>query len=374
MSKSVALVHDYLLVRRGAERSFEAIADCWPEAPIYTLLYDPAVFGDRFAGREIHTSRLQRLPVSQGNFRSLLPLFTRAVRSLPLGGYDVVISSSSAFAHGVRTRPDATHVCYCYSPFRYAWFEEEQALQEVAPPLRPLLRRTLARVRDVDRAVSQQVTRYVAISAISQERIRRYWGRSSSIVHPPVEVERFDRPRSPAFDLLMVTELVRHKRVDVALEAARRAGATVRVVGEGSDKERLESEFGGRDGTAEFLGRVGDVELSELFSGARAFVMANVEEFGIAAVEAQAAGVPVVAPAAGGALETVIEGETGVLVRPGDTQDLADAISRTDFDSFDSARIVRQAARFSKSAFQKRFRDEVARASEFTAGAAPSKA
>jgi glycosyltransferase involved in cell wall biosynthesis len=373
MSKSVALVHDYLLVRRGAERSFEAIADCWPEAPIYTLLYDPAVFGDRFAGREIHTSRLQRLPVSQSNFRSLLPLFTRAVRSLPLDGYDVVISSSSAFAHAVRTRPDATHVCYCYSPFRYAWFEEEQALQEVAPPLRPLLRRTLARVRDVDRAVSQQVTRYVAISAISQERIRRYWGRSSSIVHPPVEVERFDRPRSPAFDLLMVTELVRHKRVDVALEAARRAGATVRVVGEGSDKERLESEFGGRDGTAEFLGRVGDVELSELFSGARAFVMANVEEFGIAAVEAQAAGVPVVAPAAGGALETVIEGETGVLVRPGDTQDLADAISRTDFDSFDSARIVRQAARFSKSAFQERFRDEVARANEFTAGAAPSK-
>jgi glycosyltransferase involved in cell wall biosynthesis len=374
MPKSVALVHDYLLVRRGAERSFEAIADCWPEAPIYTLLYDPAVFGDRFAGREIHTSRLQRLPVSQSNFRSLLPLFTRAVRSLPLGGYDVVISSSSAFAHAVRTRPDATHVCYCYSPFRYAWFEEEQALQEVAPPLRPLLRRTLARVRDVDRAVSQQVTRYVAISTISQERIRRYWGRSSSIVHPPVEVERFDRPRSPAFDLLMVTELVRHKRVDVALEAARRAGATVRVVGEGSDKERLESEFGGWDGTAEFLGRVGDVELAELFSGARAFVMANVEEFGIAAVEAQAAGVPVVAPAAGGALETVIEGETGVLVRPGDTQDLADAISRTDFDSFDSARIVRQAARFSKSAFQKRFRDEVARANEFTAGAAPSKA
>jgi glycosyltransferase involved in cell wall biosynthesis len=358
MPRSVALVHDYLLVRRGAERAFEAIADCWPEAPIYTLLYDEEAFGERFAGREIHTSRLQRLPLDQGNFRRLLPAFARAARSLPVGDHDLVVSSSSAFAHMVRARPDATHVCYCHSPLRYAWFEEERALAEVAPPLRPLLRRTLARIRDADLEASRRVTRYVANAAITEERIMRYWDRRSNVVHPPVEVERFDLPRAPEFDLLVVTELVMHKRVDVALEAARRAGASIRVVGEGPDRERLEAEYGGG---AEFLGRVGDREVAELMSRARAFVMPNVEEFGIAAVEAQAAGVPVIAAAAGGALEIVVDGETGVLVSSWDAGAFAAALASTDFDAFDPARIVGHARGFSRDVFQERFRSEVAR-------------
>jgi glycosyltransferase involved in cell wall biosynthesis len=356
---SVALVHDYLLVMRGAERTFAAIAECWPQAPIYTLLYDEEGTHGRFADRRVHTSYLQRLGLGQKRFRTLLPAFPRAIRSLPLGGYDLVISSSSAFAHGVVKPAGARHVCYCHSPFRYAWFERERALGEVPRPLRPALRRILWKVRESDRSAAREVTSYVANSAITRDRIAAYWGRESSVVHPPVEVDRFGASSDSDPFVLVVTELVRHKRVELALAAAQRAKVTIRVVGEGPDRARLEAKYGGREGTAEFLGRVDDAELARLYSRARAMVLPNEEEFGIAAVEAQAAGRPVVAVAAGGALETVVDGETGVLVAPGDFEGLARSLAATDFDRFDRDRIVAHARTFSKSAFQRRLRDQV---------------
>jgi glycosyltransferase involved in cell wall biosynthesis len=356
-SPSVALVHDYLLVMRGAERTFAAIADCWPDAPIYTLLYDEEGTRGRFSDREVHTSYLQRLGVGQKNFRSLLPAFPRAVRSLRLDGYDMVISSSSAFAHGVIPDHGCRHLCYCHSPFRYAWFESERALAEVGRPLRRPLRHALWRVREADRRACGNVTKYVANAAITQQRIRRFWGRESSVVHPPVDVGRFLPAPSEDF-LLIVTELVRHKRVEVALEAASRAGRPVRVVGEGPDRARLESLYGGALGDARFLGRVDDEELTDLYARAGAFVLPNVEEFGIAAVEAQAAGTPVIAVAAGGALETVVDGETGILVEPG-VEAFAECMANTDFGSFDQDRIAAHARTFSTEAFQRKLRDEV---------------
>jgi glycosyltransferase involved in cell wall biosynthesis len=355
----VALVHDYLLVRRGAERTFEAIAECWPEAPIYTLLYDEAGTEGRYAGRDVRTSFLQRLGVRQSGFRRLLPAFPAAVRSLPLAGYDLVVSSSSAFAHAVRTAPGAHHLCYCHTPFRYAWFERERALAEVPAPLRPLLRRSLDRVRDLDRAAAGGVSAYLANSELTRRRIAACWRRRSEVVHPPVDVDRFGAapPRASRAEpsLLVVTELVAHKRVDLALEAAARARLPIQVVGEGPERARLQARYGG--GRVEFLGRVGDEELERLYAGARALVLPNVEEFGIAAVEAQAAGRPVVAAAAGGALETVRAGETGVLVPPGDLEALTRALAGTDFERFDRARIARHAARFSRAAFQARLRE-----------------
>lgn len=355
---SVALVHDYLLVMRGAERTFAAIAECWPEAPIYTLLYDEEGTQRQFAGREVHTSFLQGMGVRQTNFRRLLPALPRATRSLPLEEHDLVVSSSSAFAHGVRTRAGARHVCYCHSPFRYAWFESERALGEVGRPLRPALKRVLTRIRRNDLLASKGVSRYVANSTITRDRIARYWNRDSTVVHPPVDVERFSPVRAAGRYLLVVTELVPHKRVDVALEAAARAQLPIRVVGDGPDRPRLEAKFGVR-GTAEFLGRVDDGALADLYARAQALVLPNIEEFGIAAVESQAAGRPVVAAAGGGALETVVDGETGVLVPPGDTSAFADVFARTNFDRFDRSRITAHAARFTKLAFQRRFRKAV---------------
>lgn len=360
----VALVHDYLLVRRGAERTFEAMAECFPEAPIYTLLYDPEGSEERYRGRKVHTSFLQRLGRTQSDFRQLLPAFPLAVRSLPLTGHRVVVSSSSAFAHAVRTDRDARHLCYCHSPFRYAWFERKRALSEVSPRLRPALAATLAGVRASDRAAADRVDRYLANSRLTRRRVATYWGRESGVVNPPVEVIRF-APRSrgkeaPRRSLLVVGELVAHKRVDVALEAARRADVPITVVGEGPERQRLEARYK-MPGRAEFLGRVDDQELTALYASCLALVMTNTEEFGIVAVEAMAAGRPVLAAAAGGALETVVDGETGRLVPPGDVEALARAITETDFDRFGQARIRAHAAKFSRDAFKQRLRAEVER-------------
>ena len=352
------LVHDYLLVMRGAERTFAAMADCWPHAPVRTLLYDRAGTEGRFDGHPIATSRLQRLGVSQGGFRRLLPLFPLAVERLPVRDRAVVVSSSSAFAHGVRPRPGAVHVCYCHSPFRYVWHERETALRELPAPARPLLRAVLGAIRRWDVSASGRVTHYLANSAITQQRIHDFYGRESAIVHPPVAVERFHRDE-PEDWFLTVSEVVRHKRIHVALDAARRAGRKIKVVGTGPDLPRLRREY---EGHAEFLGRVSDDELVRLYPRARALVMANVEEFGIAGVEAQAAGRPVLAADAGGARETVVEGETGHRVPVDDVEALAAAMADADLDRLDPARIVENAARFSVQNFQAKLRAEVERA------------
>ena len=350
----LALVHDYLLVLRGAERAFAAITDVWPDAPIATLLYDEAGTQGRFSGRSVTTSPLGRLGIRQEGFRRLLPLYPTAVRHLPLEGFDCIVSSSSAFAHGVRPPEGAAHVCYCYSPFRYAWHEQSRALAEVTPALRPLLRLALRRHRSFDRKAARKVDQYVAISEISRERIRRFWGRDALIVHPPVDVERFF-VGEPADYVLFVGELVRHKRPELAIEAALAAGRRIKLVGGGPELPRLRTRFAGR---ADFLGHVGDDEVTRLYAGAEALVVPNIEEFGIAAVEAQAAGRPVVGIDAGGLRETVIPGRTGLLVPPGDPDALARAL-REDLTRFDAQDIRAHAERFSRSAFQARIREIV---------------
>jgi len=350
------LVHDYLLVMRGAERAFASIASCWPEAPIYTLLFDPELSPD-FAGHEVHTSYLQRLRVRQTGFRRLLPFFPRAIERLPVGGHEVIVSSSSAFAHGVRTAPGAVHICYCHTPFRYAWYERERALEELPPPLRPVMAQVLGRIRRWDQAASRQVTHYIANSAITRDRIAECYEREATVIHPPVKVERFGPGQREDF-FLVVTEAVRHKRIELAVQAARMAGQRLRVVGSGPDLPRLKAEYGS---TAEFLGRVSDAHLADLYGRARALVVPNIEEFGIAIVESQAAGTPVVAADGGGARETVIPGKTGVLAPYGDISAFAEALGYTDFDAFDRTALVQHAGRFSHDRFRARLIAEVDR-------------
>jgi len=224
--------------------------------------------------------------------------------------------------------------------------------------MRPVLDRVLDRVQAWDRAASGRVTRYIANSKITQERIARFWGRESSVVHPPVEVSRFTAAE-PTDYFLVVTELVRHKNVELALESARRAGQPIKVVGSGPDEERLKARYG--EG-AHFLGRVPDEELARLYASARALVVPNVEEFGIAAVEAQAAGRPVLAADAGGVQETVLEGVTGVRVPAQDTDAFAEAMRYEDFYRFSSEQIQANADRFSAKRFKQSIRSEVARA------------
>jgi glycosyltransferase involved in cell wall biosynthesis len=347
----IALVHDYLLVLRGAERTFAAMTDVWPEAPIFTLLYDEAGAQGRFAGRSVTTSPLQRLGASQHGFRAMLPLFPTAVRRLDLAGFDCVVSSSSAFAHGVRPATGARHVCYCHSPFRYAWHEQARALSEVPAPLRPALALALRRHRGFDRRAARSVDRYIANGEITRERIKRFWGRDAAVLHPPVDVERF-HVGEPGDHVLYVGELVRHKRPELAVVAAAAAGRHIKVVGAGPELARLRERYGRQ---AEFLGRVDDAQLARLYSEAAALVVPNVEEFGIAAVEAQAAGRPVVAIDAGGVRETVLDGETGVLVPDGEPDALARPL-RGDLTRFDPQAIQAHAQRFRPEAFRSRLR------------------
>jgi glycosyltransferase involved in cell wall biosynthesis len=345
----VSLAHDYLLVMRGAERTFAAIADLYPDAPIFTLLHDEQAMNGRFAHRSITASSLQHFGISQSTFRRLLALYPRAIERLKLPESDVVLSSSSAFAHGVRVPDGAVHVCYCYTPFRYAWDEEAYALGEISPLLRPLLRRQLRRIRRWDLAASRRVDSYIAISQLSRERIKRHYGRDAPVIHPPVETHRF-APGTPGDSLLVVSEILRHKRLHLALEAARRAHAPIQIVGTGPHHAALRDAYP----EAEFLGRVSDADLVELYASARAVLMPGIEEFGITAVETQAAGRPVIAAAAGGALETVLDGQTGRLARPDDVDSFVLAIESIDGLDFDPAHAVHNAERFSVATFERR--------------------
>ena len=340
---------------RGAERTFAAIADLYDEAPICTLLYDDQGTNERFAGRSITTSALQRLGAKQATFRRLLPLYPSAIERMKLPESDVVVSSSSAFAHGVRVPEDAVHVCYCYTPFRYAWHDENCAMHEVPRALRPLLRQQLRRIRRWDLSASRRVNAYIAISELSRQRIERCYGHHAAVVHPPVETHRFN-PGQPGDALLLVSELVGHKRLHVALEAARRARAPIRIVGSGPNYAELRDAYP----EAEFLGRTSDEELAELYASARAVIVPSIEEFGITTVEAQAAGRPVIAAAAGGALETVLDGQTGRLVKVDDVDAFAAAIASIEQLDFDPIRAVRNAERFSVAAFQHKLAAQVA--------------
>src|SRR5689334_22115653 len=222
--RRVALVHDFLLDLRGAERVFAAICDAWPEADVFTAVYDESGTERRFADRAPKASFLQRLRPTSRTFRPLLPLYPHAIESLDLRGYDTVVSSSSAWAHGVLVDPGAVHVCYCHNPFRYAWSEREATLEARNPLVRPALRLLLNRWRQWDWIAAQRVDRYVANSALTAGRIRRYLGRDAAVLHPPVELGRF--AIAPADELgdyyVVLAELMAHKRIDVAVRAFNR--------------------------------------------------------------------------------------------------------------------------------------------------------
>ena len=354
-SGEAALVHDYLLVMRGAERVFRTISECWPQAPIATLLYDEEATDGAFAEREITTSYLQHLPIRQKGFRALLPLFPGAVEKLRLPPAKLVLSSSSAFAQGVRPAEVSTHICYSHSPFRYVWHERKRAIEEFPAPLRPLGKRMLDRIRRWDLEASTRVDHYIANSELTRARIAEFYGRDSVVIHPPVDFDRFAPAAEHGDYFLVVCELVRHKNVDVALAAAKLAGVPVKVVGQGPEATSLRQAHPEVD----FLGRLGDRELAEVYERARAFVMPAVEEFGIVAVEAHAAGRPVLAAAKGGALEIVLDGVTGAFVLPRDVEATAAAMREVEWEGFDPVAIRARAEEFSAPRFQQKLMAEV---------------
>ena len=360
----VALVHDFLLDVRGAERVFLALCAMWPQADIFTAVYDEDGTEGRFADRIVHSSFLQRVRPTARTFRALLPLYPSAIESLDLSGYDLVISSSSAWAHAVRCPEDTVHVSYCHNPFRYAWNDRDSTLARRNPVTRAFLKTAFRRWRRWDWAAAQRTTRYVANSRITQARIRTYFGRNAEIVHPPVDTARFS-PGPVGDYYVVVSELMAHKQIDVAIAAFNALRRPLVIVGDGPAARALRRKAGP---TIRFMGRVSDAEVAQTLRGARALILTAVEEFGIAAVESQAAGRPVIARAGGGALETVVDGVTGCFWSGGPAE-LAAAVLAFDDSGIDPAACSRHAAQFDSRAFAEGMFGEVAMA--FDAAPAP---
>jgi glycosyltransferase involved in cell wall biosynthesis len=361
----VALVHDFLLDMRGAERVFAELCEMWPLGDVFTAVYDEEATEGRFVGRNIHTSFLQRLRPSTRTFRALLPLYPAAIESLDVSGYDLVISSSSAWAHAVLCDESTIHVSYCHNPFRYAWNDRDRTLARLRDPVsREFLRATFRRWRQWDWIAAQRTSRYVANSEITRARIRAYFGREATVVHPPVRIERFSP--GPVCDYyLVVSELMGHKEIEVAIDAFNKLNLPLLVVGHAPDGRRLRRRAGS---TIHFAGRLTDTEVAAAVRGARALVLTCIEEFGIAAVEAQAAGRPVIAKRGGGALETVVDGVTGCFWSDG-PDDLAAAVIRFDDASVDPRACVRNAQRFDTRNFRRGMLRQIEEARTAGAGA-----
>jgi glycosyltransferase involved in cell wall biosynthesis len=353
----VALVHDFLLDLRGAERVFAALCDMYPDADLFTAVYDERGTEGRFAHRTINTSFLQRLRPTARTFRALLPLYPYAMEALDLRGYDLVVSSSSAWAHGVLVDPEAVHVCYCHNPFRYAWNAREETLRRHSPVVRAALGVVFQRWRQWDWIAAQRVDRYVANSHTTARRVRRCFQRDAEVVHPPVEVDRFRVGADAGDEYVVLSELVSHKRIDLAIEAFNRLGRKLLVVGDGPDWRRLKRLSGP---TIRFAGRVSDEQAAALLERAPALVITATEEFGIAAVEAQAAGRPVIALAEGGVRETVLEGETGLFYEEATSDALAEVVARFDPAAFDPAACRANAERFDVGHFRHGLRAVIA--------------
>jgi glycosyltransferase involved in cell wall biosynthesis len=359
----IALVHDYLTQYGGAERVLDVLKEIYPDAPVFTSVLDLAEFPDHYRDWEIHTSFMARLPGSERYHRALLPLYPAVFRSFrrQLSEFDVVLADSSAWSHQARGGPSTLHVCYCHSPARFLYHDENYLAPAIVPrPLKPLLPPVLAGLRAIDKRSARSVEHYIANSATVAERILAAYGRDAEVIYPPVDTERFEHgaPSNRGDYLLIVSRLVPHKRVDLPVEAATRAGIPLKVVGTGRSLDQLKAVAGP---SVEFLGQRPDGEVATLLRNARAFVLPGAEDFGMTAVEAQAAGTPVIAYGVGGALESVIEGETGLFFTEPTAAALLETVERLDTISWDPHGIQVNARRFGRDAFKRQITSTIDR-------------
>lgn len=362
----VALVHDYLNQYGGAERVLEALHELYPAAPVYTSIYDPRAMPASYAAWDIRTTWMQRLPGWRRHFRKYFLLYPSAFEALDLSAYDLIISSSSAYAKGIIPRPGALHLCYCHTPMRFAWrtgdYVEREALGGRASGALTLLL-PLLRLWDVVSAA--RVDGFVANSEEVAARIRRYYGRAAAVIPPPVDLPAFEPAAAEDF-YLTGGRLVPYKRIDLVVEACSAMRLPLVVFGDGRDRAKLEALAGP---TVRFVGRVDDAELQRLYRRCRAYITAGEEDAGIQPVEAMAGGRPVIAFAAGGVRETVIEGETGVFFHEQTAAALAVAIAASRVIAWQPERIRGHAERFGREQFKRRIADYIAEQFERQTGA-----
>ncbi|MBN1810879.1 MAG: glycosyltransferase [Anaerolineae bacterium] len=354
----LALVHDWLNQIGGAEDVLETLVEMFPGAPVYTSMYWPEKMNPAYHKWDIRVTWMDRLPGIYRHHQSYLPLYPLAFASLDLSGYDLVLSNKSGFCHGARTG-EATHICYCLAPTRYVWDFDAYAAREALPSaIRTALYPLVALLRRWDYRAAQRVDHFIAISREIQSRIQRYYNRDSIVIHPPVDTSRFAPAATQDDYYLIVSRLIPYKRIDLAVRTFNQLELPLVIAGDGRDRETLEALAGP---TVTFLGYVPDGDLPDLFARCKVYVLPGVEDFAITPVQAQAAGRPVIAYGAGGVLDTVIEGETGVFFPEMTPEALAKAVLEFDPDVADPQACVRNAVRFDAGMFKKQLSEFIDR-------------
>jgi glycosyltransferase involved in cell wall biosynthesis len=347
----LALVHDWLTGMRGGEKALEVVCERFPDAELFTLMHVRGSVSPIIEQRPIHTSFIQHLPAARRLYRNYLPLFPAAVEQFSFDRFDRVLSLSHCVAKSAVTPGGVPHVCYCFTPMRYAWdqFDAYFGPERTGAIGSAVMRRVMGRMARWDRETAVRPDRYVAISHYVAGRIGRYYNRPASVVYPPVDTE-FYRPNDTAPErfALIVSALVPYKRIELAIEACDLAHLPLKIIGDGPERAALERLAHGR---AEFLGRVSNEDVRSLYRRAQMVLLPGEEDFGIAPIEAQACGRPVVALRRGGSLETVVHGTTGVLVDDMSAEAFADGIAQALSTRFDVADIRSYAEQFGRSRF-----------------------
>jgi glycosyltransferase involved in cell wall biosynthesis len=361
----IAFVHDWLTGMRGGEKVLDALCERFPDAEVFTLVHIRGTVSAAIERARPHTSFIQRLPMVRRFYRAYLPLFPTAVEQFDLDRFDLVVSTSHCCVKSVVRPGRAAHLCYCLTPMRYAWdqFDAYFGPDRIGRSGSAVMRHIMAALARWDRDTAGRVDRYVAISHYVAGRIRRYYNREATVVYPPVDTDFFTPPPSPAGPTpgsryaLVVSALVPYKRVALAIDACRLAGVPLKIVGDGPERARLERAAASAGSDVMFLGRRSDEDVRELYRGAAVTLLPGEEDFGIVPVEAQACGCPVVALGRGGALETVIANETGLLVDDASAAAFAEAIARVIelrvAGRLDPNAIRRHAERFSRERFSR---------------------
>jgi glycosyltransferase involved in cell wall biosynthesis len=350
--KNPALCHDWLNGMRGGEKCLEVFCELFPQAPVYTLFYEPGKISTTIASHSIHTSFLQNIPGVFKRYRFFLPLFPKAVEGFNFKAHDLVISTSHCVAKAARRQKPGKHLCYCFTPMRYAWGFFDEYFGDMNPVVRRLIRLFLEMLKRWDAKTVDRVDEFVAISGHVQKRIETFYGRQARVIYPPVNTDFFTPDRNIPEEgfYLVVSALVPYKRVDLAIQAFNQSGRPLVVIGDGPERRRLEN---GARGNITFLGWQPDEILRDYYRRCRALIFPGEEDFGIVPVEAQSCGRFVIAYGKGGALETVKDGVTGVFFDQLKPRPLLDAIDRFESRTWEGLRARENALRFSRERFKK---------------------